>query len=101
MNTIDFANSYMTWFPHDQGNIARIQLDAACTLIDEKSGKSEQYYLIAPCRAEPADAAASLHLYGKTTPRPGRKMGHITVTAATPDEARQRAMAIRTGLTAR
>ena len=48
-----------------------------------------------------ADPAASLHLYGKTTPRPGRKMGHITVTGATPDEAQQRAMAIRSGLTAR
>lgn len=52
MNAIDFANSYMTWLPRDQGNIARIQLDAACTLIDEKTGKSEQFYLIAPCRAE-------------------------------------------------
>ena len=48
-----------------------------------------------------ADPASSLHLYGKTAPRPGRKMGHITVTAATPDEAQQRAMAIRIGLTAR
>ena len=48
-----------------------------------------------------ADPSASLHLYGKTTPRTGRKMGHITVTAATPDEAQQRAMAIRIGLTAR
>ncbi len=52
MNAIDFANSYMTWLPHDNGNIARIQLDAACTLIDEKSGEREQFYLIAPCRAE-------------------------------------------------
>ena len=52
MHAIDFANSYMTWFPHGQGNIARIQLDAACTLIDEKTGKREQFYLIAPCRAE-------------------------------------------------
>ena len=53
MNAIDFANSYMTWFPHEpSGNIARIQLDAACTLLDEATGKSEQFYLIAPCRAE-------------------------------------------------
>jgi hypothetical protein len=52
MNAIDFANSYMTWFPAERGNIARIQLDAACTLIDENTGKSEQFYLIAPCRAE-------------------------------------------------
>ncbi|MBX3010980.1 MAG: hypothetical protein KF832_05710 [Caldilineaceae bacterium] len=53
MNAIDFANSYMTWFPQEkQGNIARIQLDAACTLIDEASGKQEIFYLIAPCRSE-------------------------------------------------
>jgi 5-(carboxyamino)imidazole ribonucleotide synthase len=33
-----------------------------------------------------------LHLYGKTAPRPGRKMGHLTVTAATPAEARDAAL---------
>jgi 5-(carboxyamino)imidazole ribonucleotide synthase len=31
---------------------------------------------------------AHLHLYGKATPRRGRKMGHLTVTAPTPAEAR-------------
>ena len=34
-----------------------------------------------------------LHLYGKTQARPGRKMGHLTVTAATPALARERANA--------
>ena len=29
-----------------------------------------------------------LHLYGKASARPGRKMGHLTVTAATPAQAR-------------
>jgi 5-(carboxyamino)imidazole ribonucleotide synthase len=48
-----------------------------------------------------ADPDASLHLYGKTSARPGRKMGHITVTAADPDEAEHRAKAIRSRLTAR
>jgi 5-(carboxyamino)imidazole ribonucleotide synthase len=33
-----------------------------------------------------------LHLYGKAEPRPGRKMGHLTVTAATPAEARSTAL---------
>ncbi|HEY4101572.1 MAG TPA: 5-(carboxyamino)imidazole ribonucleotide synthase [Gemmatimonadales bacterium] len=28
-----------------------------------------------------------LHLYGKKAPRPGRKMGHLTVIANTPDDA--------------
>lgn len=34
-----------------------------------------------------AIAAARLHLYGKEEARPGRKMGHITLTAANLDEA--------------
>jgi 5-(carboxyamino)imidazole ribonucleotide synthase len=28
-----------------------------------------------------------LHLYGKSDPRPGRKMGHLTALAETPAEA--------------
>lgn len=51
--------------------------------------------LLGDCWAdgEPDWAAAlaipgvSLHLYGKTDPRPGRKMGHLTALAATVDEA--------------
>ena len=39
-----------------------------------------------------------LHLYGKTTPRPGRKMGHLTVLAGTPAEARARVMEARDAL---
>ena len=50
MTAIDFANSYMTWF--GPGNHARIQLDAACTIVDEQAGTEEAYYLIAPCRSE-------------------------------------------------
>lgn len=52
MQAIDFANSYMTWFPRGQGTIARIQLDAACTIVDDKTDESELFYLIAPCRSE-------------------------------------------------
>jgi len=41
-----------------------------------------------------------LHLYGKAEPRPGRKMGHLTVTAATAEQAlaTARAAASRLGL---
>ena len=35
---------------------------------------------------------AHLHLYGKTEARPGRKMGHLSMTAATIEEARQHAL---------
>jgi 5-(carboxyamino)imidazole ribonucleotide synthase len=48
-----------------------------------------------------ADPDASLHLYGKTSARPGRKMGHITVTASSPEEAERRARALRTSMTTR
>ena len=43
-----------------------------------------------------------LHLYGKAEPRPGRKMGHLTVTAVTPQAARAVALqvAVRLGLPA-
>jgi 5-(carboxyamino)imidazole ribonucleotide synthase len=34
----------------------------------------------------------SLHLYGKREPRTGRKMGHLTATGATADEAVERAL---------
>lgn len=37
----------------------------------------------------------SVHLYGKGDPRPGRKMGHVTATAATTDEARRLAVDAR------
>jgi 5-(carboxyamino)imidazole ribonucleotide synthase len=43
-----------------------------------------------------------LHLYGKTSARRGRKMGHLTVTAATPEGARAVALQVaeRLGLPA-
>jgi 5-(carboxyamino)imidazole ribonucleotide synthase len=52
-------------------------------------------------RGEPDWAAAlampdvKLHLYGKATARPGRKMGHLTVLAPTREQARDRAQAAR------
>ncbi|MGH9133826.1 MAG: 5-(carboxyamino)imidazole ribonucleotide synthase [Ilumatobacteraceae bacterium] len=42
-----------------------------------------------------ADPAASLHLYGKSEARPGRKMGHLTVTGADADAVAARALALR------
>jgi 5-(carboxyamino)imidazole ribonucleotide synthase len=41
-----------------------------------------------------------LHLYGIHAARPGRKMGHLTALAATPEAARARVLAARTALTA-
>ena len=39
-----------------------------------------------------------LHLYGKTQPRPGRKMGHLTATGRTVQEAQDIAVAARDAL---
>jgi 5-(carboxyamino)imidazole ribonucleotide synthase len=38
---------------------------------------------------------AHLHLYGKREPRPGRKMGHLTITADSADAAATQALACR------
>jgi 5-(carboxyamino)imidazole ribonucleotide synthase len=40
-------------------------------------------------------ADVKLHLYGKFAPRSGRKMGHLTVLASTPAEAKARVLAAR------
>ncbi len=45
-----------------------------------------------------ADPGARLHLYGKTTPRPGRKMGHLTVLGHDVDEVAARATTLRRGV---
>lgn len=42
-----------------------------------------------------------LHLYGKTDPRPGRKMGHLTAMADTPEAAVRTVLAARDALTPR
>jgi 5-(carboxyamino)imidazole ribonucleotide synthase len=45
------------------------------------------------------DPRVRLHLYGKKAPRPGRKMGHITVLAETGEQALEAALAARARLT--
>ncbi len=56
-------------------------------------------WFASPARVEEPDWASvlslpgtHLHLYGKAQPRPGRKMGHLTITAATSDDARDVAL---------
>lgn len=43
-------------------------------------------------------ADVKLHLYGKGTPRPGRKMGHLTAMGRTVEEAQDRVIAARDAL---
>ena len=49
-------------------------------------------------RAACAFPNVKLHLYGKHEPRVGRKMGHLTACAASPEEAEQLARAARNAL---
>ena len=46
-----------------------------------------------------SDPGVKLHLYGKRTAAPGRKMGHLTVLDADPETALARALAARRALT--
>ena len=48
-----------------------------------------------------AQPGVKLHLYGKVEPRPGRKMGHLTATAPSADEAEACVREARRLLTAR
>lgn len=54
MAIIDFGSSFVTFFTTaaQDHSIARIQIDATCTVTDERSGTTETYVLSAPCRAE-------------------------------------------------
>ena len=45
-----------------------------------------------------AHPGAHLHLYGKREPRPGRKMGHVTVCESSVERALDSALAIRSSL---
>jgi 5-(carboxyamino)imidazole ribonucleotide synthase len=47
-----------------------------------------------------ASSSAHLHLYGKAEPRPGRKMGHLTVTTGTAMSATSLARRLRRQLSA-
>ncbi len=44
------------------------------------------------------DSGVSLHLYGKQTAKPGRKMGHLTITGEDRDELNERILAARESL---
>ncbi len=46
-----------------------------------------------------AHPGVKLHLYGKRDARPGRKMGHLTALAPTPEEAAETVLAARRALT--
>lgn len=70
---------------------------AMANLLGQHVGRPPLGGLAAALTAVPD---AQVHWYGKREPRPRRKMGHVTVTAATAEEALTRALAARAQLAA-
>jgi 5-(carboxyamino)imidazole ribonucleotide synthase len=78
------------------GSMATLRPTAMANLLGDLWSAREPDWL-----ALLRDPEVSLHLYGKTDSRPGRKMGHVTATGATVDEARRAVIAARRSLITR
>ena len=63
--------------------------DTNCVMLNILGGAQRDTHLRA-ARDALSIPGAKIHLYGKGDARPGRKMGHVTVTAATMEEAERR-----------
>jgi 5-(carboxyamino)imidazole ribonucleotide synthase len=63
-------------------------------VLGESWFKSSDHPIEPDWAAVRAQFGVHLHLYGKSEPRPGRKMAHVTCLGATPSEARARAIVV-------
>jgi len=52
MKSCDFSRSFITFVTNNRSNNARIQVEARCEMLDEKTGESEDFYLVASCKGE-------------------------------------------------
>jgi 5-(carboxyamino)imidazole ribonucleotide synthase len=75
------------------GSTEMLRPAAMANLLGDVWGKGEPDW---PAALELPEV--KLHLYGKIEPRPGRKMGHLTATAATAAQAEQLVRAARARL---
>ena len=75
------------------GSTRRLQPTAMANLLGDLWNRHEPNWLAAS-----AFPGVKLHLYGKTEPRPGRKMGHLTALGETPEQAVQSVLAARASL---
>ena len=75
------------------GNVQQLQPAAMANLLGDLWKTGEPNW-----RAALAYPDVKLHLYGKAEARPGRKMGHLTALAATPQQARDLVVAARNAL---
>jgi 5-(carboxyamino)imidazole ribonucleotide synthase len=75
------------------GSTEMLRPAAMANLLGDLWANGEPHWAAALARPE-----IKLHLYGKIAPRTGRKMGHLTATAATGIEAGRMVRAARAGL---
>lgn len=78
------------------GSVARIRKAAMANLLGDLWQDGEPNWMAA-CRFP----EVKLHLYGKTEPRPGRKMGHLTAVATSVEDAEETVREARRALRAR
>lgn len=79
------------WFDH-QGNPREPDWPSALATFHHAAQHAAHHADAGP------NASVHLHLYGKAEPRPGRKMGHLTALADTPEAARHLARQARSAL---
>jgi hypothetical protein len=60
MTALDFGRSFVTFVTRGRENNARIQVEARCTLRDERAGTTEEFFLVASCKSEDTYAERSL-----------------------------------------
>jgi 5-(carboxyamino)imidazole ribonucleotide synthase len=78
------------------GDPALLQPAAMANLLGDEWADGEPNW-----PAALAHPSVKLHLYGKERPKPARKMGHLTATAATTHQARALVLAARAALRSR
>lgn len=60
MTALDFGRSFMTFVTRGRANNARIQIEARCALTDERSGETDELFLVASCKSEDTFARENL-----------------------------------------
>lgn len=91
--TSQFEQQLRTVSGHAPGSTEQLRPAAMVNLLGELWNGGEPDW-----RALLSFSEVKLHLYGKREPRPGRKMGHLTVTADTTAEALEKGLEARTAL---
>ena len=60
MKVCDYARSFVTFVTPGRANNARLQVESVCTLTDERTGKSGEYFFFASCKSEDTFAVRNL-----------------------------------------